>query len=244
LATAQWMQELIPLVSRPSDDDPDETVETVARHVRLLVDLEDREELGCTRKTRGYQEDYPNVEFCTIPGLGRQLGLDLTPRDEALARAFHDRYTKARRSDRADLSGPPRPAERAWRELAETFRRANRSTAEHLPIKLWGLGLELVPKDDPRPAAEPPGDAWIRPLAELEHRRWMAERALEGWTLAEPRNDRLRHHDLLKPWDDLEPGDQWLDEEFVAWLDDVADQNGMKLVTAQVGKPSDAPDAG
>ena len=40
-------------------------------------------------------------------------------------------------------------------------------------------------------------------LAELESRRWIAARRLEGWRYGERRNDLAKVHDALLPWHEL-----------------------------------------
>jgi hypothetical protein len=95
-------------------------------------------------------------------------------------------------------------AVRAWNDLAEDYKDSNRQQADHLPIKLRAIGCEIANLDDPRPEATFSPEE-IELLAELEHRRWVAERILAGWThAAGPKNEEQRTNDNLKPWDQLD----------------------------------------
>lgn len=70
----------------------------------------------------------------------------------------------------------------AWENLAENLRESNRQLAAHLHIKLRAIGCEVASENDPRPAIGKLTPEQIELLAELEHRRWAAERILAGWT--------------------------------------------------------------
>jgi len=42
--------------------------------------------------------------------------------------------------------------------------------------------------------------------ANMEHRRWNADRLLSGWTYGKDRDDELKIHDNLVDWEDLPDG--------------------------------------
>ncbi len=135
--------------------------------------------------------------------------LDLvTHRADRLAALIHETYRA--RFGGFGLAGAP------WAALPETYRRANRRAAEHLPLKLWTLGLrEAAGSAGPfavephtydnviRPcAASTAEDALLRRLSRIEHDRWCAERRLDGWRYGEVRDDARRIHPKLVPFDD------------------------------------------
>lgn len=129
-------------------------------------------------------------------------------RADELAERIHDTY-RAR-------FGSSGPAGAPWARLPETYRRANRRAADHLPVKLWTIGLrEPGGSSDPflvdphshakviMPCAESTAeDALLRRLSRIEHDRWCAERRLDGWRFGEVRDDARRIHPLLVPFDD------------------------------------------
>jgi hypothetical protein len=130
--------------------------------------------------------------------------LDTAHRDEA-ARLLHEAYSGG--------AGVSAGAATDWNHLPETFRRANRRSADHIAAKLFSLGLTsehdahapilverhahqrsiaaLKSDDDPRLSA----------LAALEHRRWTADRIIDGWSYAAIRDDDRKYHPLLERGD-------------------------------------------
>jgi hypothetical protein len=146
----------------------------------------------------------PNSGVAAIPdatGLVATDVLDRARRDMA-ARALHEAYLKQQ--------GISAGAQTDWNDLPETYRRANRRGADHLAAKLWSLGL--TSEGDPHApiAVERSAHAkLIAPLiadvalpaaemlADLERRRWVAERAMDGWVAGTPRDDDRKIHPLL-----------------------------------------------
>ncbi|WP_375460415.1 hypothetical protein [uncultured Enterovirga sp.] len=135
--------------------------------------------------------------------------LDLvTRRADSLAEKMHDKYCEAFPGDG--------PACQPWSRLPETYRKANRSAATHLPVKLWSLGLRETGESSNPFAVDPhtyenvirpiatgrSEDALLRRLSRLEHDRWCAERRLDGWRFGEVRDNERRIHDKLIPFDD------------------------------------------
>jgi hypothetical protein len=96
-----------------------------------------------------------------------------------------------------------------WEALPETFREANRSAAAHAPVLLAALG---------RAPEGPGGDAlaglseedWLR-LAQIEHRRWCADRIDRGWQSGPVRDDAERIHPCLVDWEALPDVDRHKD---------------------------------
>ncbi|MFC0877591.1 RyR domain-containing protein [Saccharicrinis sp. FJH2] len=82
-----------------------------------------------------------------------------------------------------------------WDDLSETYKWANRYLVDSYPIKL--RSLHLSEKNIGK------GQANELISSETEHRRWMAERVMSGWTYGDKRNDRLKVHPLLVPYKTL-----------------------------------------
>ena len=143
----------------------------------------------------------------------------LVRRADELAERIHDTYRA-----RFGASGP---AGVGWAELPETYRRANRRAADHLPAKLWTIGLrEAGGSGDPfevdphshqnviQPSAGSTNeDALLRRLARIEHDRWSAERRLDGWRFGEVRDDARRIHPKLIEFDDPRFTDEDIDKD-------------------------------
>ncbi len=140
--------------------------------------------------------------------------LDSAHRDEA-ARRLHEAYS----GGTAVSSG----ASADWNNLPETYRRANRRSADHIASKLFSLGLVsehdahepvLVETGAHRrhiaPLAANDRDPRLAVLAALEHQRWSADRAIDGWSYGPVRDDDRKLHPLLQraDYDALPPVEQ------------------------------------
>jgi len=96
-----------------------------------------------------------------------------------------------------------------WHLLDEEVREDNRSVVDHINIKLRSFFAEedLDFFVDPGTVKIDFGfledDSKVDQLAEMEHRRWMANRFICGWITGEPRNDREKKHDCLIGFDSL-----------------------------------------
>ena len=125
-----------------------------------------------------------------------------------------DRLAQALHQDFLDQN----PGREPWEILPEEYRESNRQAADHIPVKLRALGHKRAPlKGRKDPLAAIPDDQ-VETLAEMEHRRWCAERLLAGWVVG-PRGtepDRIRkiHPDLV-PWADLPPAAKQKDRDQV-----------------------------
>jgi hypothetical protein len=94
-------------------------------------------------------------------------------------------------------------AARGWDEVLETYRNANRSSADSAIVKIWDSGWR--PAGDREKGESEPSvpDDMMTSLAKREHDRWMADRLLGGWRPGAKRDNELRIHPSLKPWEAL-----------------------------------------
>jgi hypothetical protein len=67
-----------------------------------------------------------------------------------------------------------------WERLSEADRLSNRRAADHIAVKLRCIGARVVNGSQPGPDFSFTNEE-VDLLAELEHRRWCAERLLSGW---------------------------------------------------------------
>lgn len=138
---------------------------------------------------------------------------------EASAKRIHEAYVA--RNEASDAANKP------WSALPDTYKRSNRRIMDHLPAKLWTVGVRPeLPLTDAEKATlkdlveAPTDDPNLMKLARIEHERWCIDRKLDGWTFAEERNDTLRHHNRLVPFEELHkfPGEVEKDIEQVKEL--------------------------
>lgn len=103
----------------------------------------------------------------------------------------------------------------AWENLPESLKDSNRGQADHLPIKLRAIGLSM---EDVLKAGTPPAftPEQIHRLADMEHRRWMAGKRLEGWRPATgEKDDKQKLTPLLVDFDELPAAEKRKDEQVV-----------------------------
>ena len=160
------------------------------------------------------------ISFGALDELANDTGL-FSSLVESLARTFHQRYQSVATANK--------PAKVSWDALSEDMRDANRRLVIHIPAKLHCLGLDLDQwlQDIgnelnftrlPKFTIKGDRDELIERLATLEHKRWMAERRINGWTYNETRdNDRRLHPDLVE-YEQLSEKSKSYDREMVTTL--------------------------
>ncbi len=136
---------------------------------------------------------------------------------DVMAKALHEDYL--RRLPAEERTRKDNRSAYAWDCLDDDLVDSNRQSADHIPVKLRALGLRTVPKGSPgTPIAEIKDDRDV--LAKMEHRRWMADRFLAGWSLG-PKNLEKRTSPYLVEWEHLPPEIQEYDRNFVRMLPEV-----------------------
>lgn len=154
--------------------------------------------------------------------------------EDKLAAELHRAYEQKRRS----VAGAGTP-ERTWSSIPQTMKEANRRAVRHAHVKLidldlqWrGMGEAVLPRINTETAltltavsenldssaildgrlAVPPEHLLMAKLAQTEHRRWVVDRALDGWRpVRGVRDNTARLHPNMVPFDDLEEADQHYD---------------------------------
>jgi voltage-gated potassium channel Kch len=162
----------------------------------------------------GMLEDLRLVSFGTWQDAFDGCGL-FEPHLDQQARIFHEAYCKLMRETEPDR--PPRPSEVPWDRLDDEYRVANRRTAAHARARIDAVGFDLetwlaskpggwMTHDLPPAADEFDLDDPVEmdALAELEHRRWVLDRVLNGWRYGPARDNRLKTHPDIKPGRELD----------------------------------------
>ncbi len=144
----------------------------------------------------------------------------LSEMDDTRARWFHEDYCR---------NYPGTPANMPWDILPETLRNANRTTADHFDVKMRAIGCRVVPKDAAAtPTTLSPQE--LEQLSIMEHNRWWADRALDGWTQGSPRDDPNKVHPNMVPYEELSEVDKKKDRDNVNNMIKVLDKEGMVVV--------------
>jgi hypothetical protein len=151
--------------------------------------------------------DYEPIEY--FESLDETISIDIIVNEalDAMARTLHNAYLETQLANgetaRSNASLVP------WSDLPGHKKRANRHAAAHMDVKLRIANCTARSIDDKAAEAVfPPDDLHMELLAQLEHRRWMAEKHLAGYSYGEVRDeDRMLHPDLI-PWEELTEADK------------------------------------
>ena len=142
---------------------------------------------------------------------------------DAVARHIHDSYREKRLRSGEAATGIRALAE--WQFLTEDFKRANRAQADHIEVKMRGIGCKVVPLSEGISSFEFSAEE-LDTLSRMEHFRWSADRLLAGWTYAAVRNDADKHHPSLIPWEALSESEREKDREAVRTIPELLQAMG------------------
>ncbi|GIM90315.1 RyR domain-containing protein [Paractinoplanes toevensis] len=147
-----------------------------------------------------------------------------TGTNETLARAIHDTYL-----ERESKSPNPSPSAVAWEDLRPYLQDSNREQAWDIAPKLALIGYTVIPATGPiTPPVISADHADM--LAEVEHRRWMAERMAKGWSYGEHFDRARKVHPDLVGWADLPEPRRKIDRDFVLAIPDQLATAGLIMV--------------
>jgi len=155
----------------------------------------------------------------------------LSEMDDARARLLHEDYCA--KDDRGCAETPGRrkaAANLPWESLPETYREANRSSADHIEVKLRAVGRTLAPRGSAAEAPLTPEELEV--LSRMEHDRWWADRALDGWTYAPERDNARKHHPDMVPYEQLSEPKRQLDRDNVQNILRIAAGSSLVLAMA------------
>ena len=193
----------------------------------FLADIIDDDFLPITLNKNRLPEHEPIEYFET---LDETISIDVVVNEalDTLARTMHNAYLKAQllrggiAENNASLI--------KWSELPEHKKRANRHAAAHIDVKLRLAGCIAYGREAAAPEVEfPPGTQTLEMLAQLEHRRWMADKHLAGYSYGELRDeDRMLHPDLI-PWEKLSEADREKDRDNIHQIPRLLKQQYQKV---------------
>lgn len=150
----------------------------------------------------------------------------LDGRSDELARVIHEHYRDSIAAQGRDPNAEP--AGRSWENLDASYRNASRHQADHLGAKLAALDCRAVREELVESFTFAPLEA--ERLAVIEHKRWAADRYLDGWTYAPERDNARKHHPQLIPYDTLSEPMKDLDRYAVRLTPTLLARSGRGLV--------------
>lgn len=153
---------------------------------------------------------------------------------ERLAQEIHRAYVDQRRSKAGD--DPAQLAKLAednsmkpWEDLDEDLRDSNRQQAHHMPIKMRTVDLQIVAKEQPGDAISQFSMDQMDILAEIEHRRWVAERQMANWSRQRKKDVKKRATPHIQPWSELTDEVKAYDYRAVEQIPRRLDKVGLKV---------------
>lgn len=152
---------------------------------------------------------------------------------DRMARTVHEDYL-------ASNPPPNAPAAKPWEQLAERFRRANRASADHIPVKLRHAGLRLVSGATPGPEITL-AQAEIERMARAEHHRWCLDLIAGGWRHGHLRDEAAKTHPDLTDWEQLAEPSRSYNLSAVRKLPRIAAEAGLAIRRLRPIDPAAAP---
>lgn len=130
-------------------------------------------------------------------------------KQDSIAMACHNDYLKLQKMVASESAAYKTP----WEDLSEDAKNANRAQADHIIYKLAALGKNLHSIGNLNFT-----DEETEILAKTEHERWNAHRYLNGWDFGEKRDDLLKLHPSLVPWEKLPESEKQKDRDTILRL--------------------------
>ena len=148
---------------------------------------------------------------------------------EQLAPVIHDNYRKGEGNEDSEY------ADTAFENLPPDIQESNLASALRITEILAFAGLKLVDRDSAsKPLASKEIDSLLEKnlelLAEAEHNGWMKQKLLNGWQYGEERDDQLRRHPAMVPYEKLDETDKNRDRNNVRSYPAIARQAGFAIV--------------
>ncbi len=114
-----------------------------------------------------------------------------------------------------------------WHLVDEEIREDNRSVVDHACVKLRSAG-ELTDHEyygNPESAeinfSFLSNGELVDKMANMEHRRWMANKFISGWVTGDPRNDNIKRHNCLIDYEFLDKRTQDYDRRQILSLKEI-----------------------
>jgi hypothetical protein len=156
-----------------------------------------------------------------------------------LPRSIHERYCEARMAE-GELP-VDNPSLKPWHAIDEDLRQSNRERADHAIYLLGRLGYAIDEARNDAPSPISFNKDVLEQLARLEHMRWTAERRLAWWSFGAIRDNALRRHPLLVPYDALQEDEKEKDRQTVRDIPEVLRRAGLVARSGDQANPPPLP---
>jgi hypothetical protein len=159
---------------------------------------------------------------------------------EKMAQAYHRFYQKQMLKERAEKANGREirqtSADLSWEELTEEEKEQNRSAVRDIPEKLAKIGFIMLPSRSDQPIFTfPENDKDLEKLSKMEHDRWAALKEKAGWKYAAETNKEAKHHQSLRPWEQLSESDKEKDRALVRAIPIILAEVGYTMLQLRKG---------
>lgn len=137
---------------------------------------------------------------------------DLIKVREKLAEGIHNEYLEYLKAQ--GKYNPSGINHQEWERLPDNYKWSNRYQADSMILKLSVVGRKIELGISKRELYSF-NEKELSLLSEMEHQRWCAEKILEGWKYDAERNNSLKLHPDLVPYEKLSVTQQKFDENAV-----------------------------
>lgn len=142
-----------------------------------------------------------------------------------IAREIHEKYrdTFNGKKEASD------PAMQPWDKLPEELKLSNLGQADHILEKLRTINCDFIPVTDRKiqPFSFSPEE--IEHLSELEHERFVDEKAHQGWVQGETRDNSKKIRTDMVPWDELPEEVKEFDRNAVKAIPELLAKAGLEI---------------
>ena len=203
----------------------------VLQHLRcedvpILIRVAQNEGLAMLLRGRDGDNLFRNLHAFALLDRTCRPALVLGGAHEILAQAIHEAYVRTQQA--AGESVQINPSLAPWEQLPEDLRESNRRQADHIGLKLHGLGYRVAPLTDWDAHLLEFAPHEIEAMARAEHERFVQERLEAGWTPG-VKNLVRKTSPSLAPWADLPEPEKEKDRASVRSLPGVLAQAGLQV---------------
>jgi len=159
-----------------------------------------------------------------VPGIFPKIGAFGMPEDiytwdliihetqDRMAKMIHENYLIT--AGKVKGSDSRKPSDE-WDNLSEDLQESNRQVSDHIHVKLRTIGIHDREKLPGKVGRIEISDSDVLLLAQMEHKRFCAERWLAGWEYADETDRENKLNSNLKCWDELSKEIKKYDEDQV-----------------------------
>jgi hypothetical protein len=188
----------------------------------------------CQEKDRGFLRRIKHANVSHFDIDEETLNISSIVKDDLDAQAIqvHHSY-QLKESDNLDekVKELKKLTRQDWDKLPERTKNQNRGQADHIPVKLRTAGFQIAAMvGDEKPGDLDVNADMLELLAEMEHRRWNAEQLLNGWIHGKKRNNELKIHDNIVPYEELSEEIKKYDRDAVLNIPVILAAVGLKVI--------------